>query len=207
MAPNILRRAADIPSATTADLVATYNAYSATPVKRFENRAVAERRVEMALLAAIDRTGHAGVPANTTVVVPKTNDEMAPASPKPEPPQPNPPAPTSKRAKLAAEMALLPPIIPRPKAIPAPGSTARPAFTEFWLAPQGRTKLQSGSDRAVVYNTAKALVEEDLSRRVGFEALCEAFGFGEDDKLARTKLRGHLQKLREVGWIAPAGLE
>lgn len=55
----------DISTAETADLVYTYNTLEGKSIKKFETRAVAERKVAMAILAAEDRAGHKGVPANT----------------------------------------------------------------------------------------------------------------------------------------------
>lgn len=58
----IITKVADIAGADTADLVSTYNALTGKSVKKFENRTVAERRVEMAILAAKDADGKTGVP-------------------------------------------------------------------------------------------------------------------------------------------------
>lgn len=64
MTQDIIRSAAEIAGASMAQLVATYNAMTGKAIKKFENRTVAERRVEMALLSATDAAGHAGVPHN-----------------------------------------------------------------------------------------------------------------------------------------------
>lgn len=48
--------------ATDADLLQTYNKLTGNKLKKFSSRAVGERLVEMALLAAKDRAGHKGVP-------------------------------------------------------------------------------------------------------------------------------------------------
>lgn len=62
MTTNIIRNRADVSAASTADLVATYNALTGNAVERFSSRAIAERRVDMALMAAEDAAGHLGVP-------------------------------------------------------------------------------------------------------------------------------------------------
>ena len=77
---SILRSAAQIASATSAQLVATYNAMTGKAIKKFENRAIAERKVEMALLSATDAAGHTGV-ARNTVPVPMTVEELAAKAP------------------------------------------------------------------------------------------------------------------------------
>ena len=58
----IIRTQQEIAAATTADLVETYNALAGKSIKKFENRAIAEARVRMAILSAEDAAGKAGVP-------------------------------------------------------------------------------------------------------------------------------------------------
>lgn len=80
MTTNIIRNVADIASASTADLVATYNALTGNTVERFSSRAIAERRAEMAIMAAADAAGHLGVPKGSEPVA-MTKDELAAAAP------------------------------------------------------------------------------------------------------------------------------
>ena len=61
----ILRSPAKIAEATTADLIATYNALTGKSIKKFSTRAAGEHQVEMAMLAAKDMDGHTGVPKNS----------------------------------------------------------------------------------------------------------------------------------------------
>lgn len=68
MTTNIIRNRADVASASTADLIATYNALTGNEVERFSSRAVAERRVDMALMAAEDAAAHQGVPKGSDPV-------------------------------------------------------------------------------------------------------------------------------------------
>ena len=72
----ILRNPNHIATAEMADLLETYNALTGNAVERFESRAVAERRTEMAMLAARDAAGHAGVPRGVEPEV-KTVAELA----------------------------------------------------------------------------------------------------------------------------------
>lgn len=58
----IIRTQNDIAGADTATLVATYNALTGKSIKKFENRAIAESRTSMAILAAQNASGHLGVP-------------------------------------------------------------------------------------------------------------------------------------------------
>lgn len=76
MTQDIIRTQAEIAEATMPVLVATYNAMTGKEIKKFENRAVAERRVAMALLSATDAAGHAGVKPGEKPM-PKTVDEIA----------------------------------------------------------------------------------------------------------------------------------
>jgi len=76
MSEKIIRTPAQIPGATLECLLLSYNELTGRPIKRFADRATAERRLEMAMLAAQDATAHAGVPKGTTVIVPKTAAEL-----------------------------------------------------------------------------------------------------------------------------------
>jgi hypothetical protein len=66
---------AQIAAATTAELVAFYNAHAATPVKKFADRKTAERRVA-ALMADMIATSKAAIPAPE-----KAHKEPAPKAP------------------------------------------------------------------------------------------------------------------------------
>lgn len=71
----IIRTQAEIEGASSAVLVATYNALTGSCIKKFECRAVAERRVAMAILSATDAAGHAGVKRGE-IPTPKTREEL-----------------------------------------------------------------------------------------------------------------------------------
>lgn len=61
----IITLPARIAEATAADLILTFNALTGCSVESFDSRAIAERRVEMAILAAKDADARTGVPKNT----------------------------------------------------------------------------------------------------------------------------------------------
>lgn len=58
---DIIRRRDQVATATTAQLVATYNALTGETVQRFTNREAAERRTDMALMGALDAAAHRGL--------------------------------------------------------------------------------------------------------------------------------------------------
>lgn len=62
MTLEVLRTQEAIPGAPMAQLLATYTALTGKTIKKFENRAIAESRVKMAIMAAADAAGHLGVP-------------------------------------------------------------------------------------------------------------------------------------------------
>jgi hypothetical protein len=76
MTEKIIRTPDQIAGATLECLLLSYNALTGRPIKRFADRATAERRLEMAMLAAQDATAHAGVPKGTTVIIPRTAEEL-----------------------------------------------------------------------------------------------------------------------------------
>ena len=74
--PNIIRDRALVATASTADLIATYNALTGNNVERFSTRAIAEHRTDMAIMSAEDAAGHRGVPKDTKPVA-QTVEEVA----------------------------------------------------------------------------------------------------------------------------------
>ncbi len=172
----ILRSAKDISAATTADLVETYNAMTGASIKKFENRAIAERRVEMALLAATDRAGHAGVQPNTTPT-PKTMQEL-----------PHPYPAGSLRAQLSEEIAAQKPVVARPKAseLAAAGAPAAPraVITAVRATFTGTSRCQPNSIRANVL----AAIQSAPDHTITIADLDKHFGH---------PTRGYVQKLLE----------
>lgn len=57
-----ITKQSDIAAASTAVLVATYNALTGKSIKKFSSRAAGESQVAMAILSSENKAGHAGVP-------------------------------------------------------------------------------------------------------------------------------------------------
>lgn len=202
---NILRKASEIREASMSDLVATYNAYADKPVKKFENRAVAERRVEMILLSAKDRAAHAGVPKGAEPQ-PITNAEAAakkgpvePAKRAEAPAEPeaqaNPYPAGSRRAALWEEMRgkAKPTPRPTPEKRP-PGEGRRSTVTHVRLTGRGISKLQAASARATVFDGVTALAARAADGVVAMDDLAAHCGMD---------VRGHIQKLIVVDHVEP----
>lgn len=199
----IIRKAADIREATTADLVETYNHFTPhAPIKKFENRTVAERRVEMALLAATDRAAHAGVPRGQAPT-PKAPSELPPApvaAPAAEPPAPqaasaaNPYPAGSKRAALFEQMRDKVKPVARPKVEKRPADAPRARkVTHVVVTGAGLSKLQAGSQRAAVLATLQRMALEAGGGPVALEDAAKQLDF---------PIGGHVQKLIAVKHLA-----
>lgn len=180
----ILRRASDIAAASSADLVETYNALTGSSIKKFETRKIGERRVEMALLAATDAAGHAGVAPNTTPA-PATVQELAAKAAS----NPYKEGTMSHSLHDACEKAA--PIVPRPKVPEAKKSGAAPAAVRKFLVVSptfaGVSKVQANSNRAAVLAYVNA-----HPAGISVEALDGYFGYA---------TRGYLQKLIEKNHV------
>lgn len=172
----ILRDAKQIAAAPTAQLVATYNALTGKAIKKFENRAIAERKVEMALLSAQDAAAHTGVPANTAPR-PLTFAELAEAKAAKF-------RPGSLAEKLAAEVAQQKPIQPLPKKTVTAAATPRVVIVAVRATFAGESRCQVGSKRAAVLKK----VQDSPEHTATVDAL---------DKYFEFSTRGHLQKLLE----------
>lgn len=111
----LITEQSQIAEAPTATLVATYNHLEGKSIKAFENRAVAERRVAMAILAAKDRAGHKGTQPNAA---PKTLDGAETASKEVKAP----------KVAEAVKAAKVPKVAKEPKAPKAPKEPKAPRF-------------------------------------------------------------------------------
>jgi hypothetical protein len=146
----IIRTQNEIADASTAVLVATYNALTGKSIKKFSSRGAGESQVANAIMAAQDRAGHLGVPKGAAPVAITVAEEsakndagatQAPAAVSP---------PKSLRAKLALAAGDASPHKSKPKAERA----ERKSGTLVAVVPTGRgtSKLQAASDRAAVFN-------------------------------------------------------
>lgn len=218
----ILRSASEIASASMADLIETYNHFAEKPVKKFENRTVAARRVEMTLMAATDRAGHAGVKpgeAPKPMTVAEAEAKKAANAPKPEAvatpaanvaenaaktaeeateavAETNPYPAGSKRAELWERVRKSPKPVQRPPVVQREAGAPRSAkVTAVKLTGAGRTKLQASSVRAAVLSGIVTLAAETEDGRVTIEALAKHCG---------VEVRGHVQKLIVTGHVESA---
>jgi hypothetical protein len=159
----ILRKQSDIHDADMADLLETYNALTGNAVERFESRAIAERRTEMAMLAARDAAGHAGVPKGVEPEV-KTMDELA-----------LPFGPMVQQLHIAAENARAEAAPKRIKAMKARELTARPLRTpadKIRATFAGTSKPQAASIRgqvlrAIQESEGHTVAQADLDAHMG----------------------------------------
>jgi hypothetical protein len=192
-----------------AQLLATYTAYTGKHVKRFASRAIAEHRVKMAMMAAQDATGHAGVPANTPTPLPPTtvaervqaaaDKGREPTLPQDDEPEAgvevdfevNPYPEGSLAAQLWDAARNAAPVQPRqrtaaPKAPRDPAASRRRLGNEVVYKPGGVSAPQAGSMRGKVFARIKAL------GRATIEQLDADLGF---------PTRSFLQKLAEKGHV------
>lgn len=183
----IIRDQKDIAAASTADLVETYNAMTGTSIKKFENRAIGERRVAMALLSATDSAAHAGVPKGEHAA-PKTVDELAAATY---------PA-GSMRAKLQEEIAQQQPIAPRPRKADDTTAPKRQIITHVRATLTGTSRCQEGSIRAGVLAFIQGCKTKDGSQRVVSVAEVDQVALSEH---GQASSRGYIQKLVEKGHL------
>lgn len=206
----ILRHRDQIATASTADLVATYNAMTGQSVERFSSRQAAEHRTHNALMSAADAAGHRGVkkgeaPVPMTVAELAAHDADADA--------PKEPQDGAEEATATEEGAVAPSgeenpfkagsmahqlwvatkscsenAAPRTKKPPKERSaTAQPRRTELVVKATfaGLSKIQAGSKRAAVM----AYVQQSPDATANLVLIDAAMG---------ESSRGYIQKLLEM---------
>lgn len=159
--------AKDIAGASQQALEAAYLRLTARPVPVSWSRVVLERRLEMALLAATDRAGHAGVPrgaAPDPYTAPPEGDDEA----RPEPP----------RAVLAAVAAVIA-ALPAPD---APVARAKGRAARLRATGRGLSRPRPGSERHAVL----LFITSSDNATNTIEAVEAALGYD---------CRGHIRKL------------
>ena len=198
---NIIRDRALVATASTADLIATYNALTGNSVDRFSTRAIAERRTDMAIMAAEDAAAHRGIPKDTKPVAqtleelgvqgqdggetPLGDDEgtVAPDS------NENPFTPGSMAHQLwVATKSLDANTAPRQKRAPKAKSetpTKRNAALSVKATFAGTSKIQANSKRAAVLKHIQVAPEATVS----LADLDAAFG---------EPTRGYVHKLMQM---------
>lgn len=199
----ILRSTKQIPDAETADLLETYNAMTGETVKRFSNRAVAERRCEHALMVGTERSAHHGVPKGTdpvpmTVAEAEAKDRGK-ASPAPQdghrsdppaagghPPQAeetNPFKPGTMTHQLWVASRAAPKVEPRPRKQKADGPPKQPV-SAVRATFAGTSVPQSGSIR----NNVLLFIQNSPEHTATVEAVTAHI---------QADCRGYIQKLIE----------
>lgn len=188
MAEKIIRTPDKIAGATLECLLLSYNELTGRPIKMFPDRATAERRLEMAMLGAVDATAHAGVPKGTTVIIPKTAKELGqplPLSEEEEEPQPRECKPDwDGMVKKLSDGEIAKDMAP-PAAKP---TKARAKFAKVRALTTGTSRLQAASVRNSVFQAIKAAGEPGIT----LDAL---------DKKFPPTARGHIQKLLASGHV------
>lgn len=200
---NIIRDRALVAAASTADLVATYNALTGNSVERFSSRAVAERRVDMAIMAAEDAAGHRGVQKGINPVAQTIAETTAQAQDAavPEPKvdesavgtgwEENPFKPGSMAHQLwVATKSLTASAAPRKKAVKEKSEPRqkRNAASAFKATFAGTSKVHAGSKRAAIL----AHIQNAPNSTATLAELDEHF---------KEPTRGYVQKLAQMNHL------
>jgi hypothetical protein len=193
----LITSVAAIATAETGDLVFTYNQLTGKSIKKFETRAIGERRVEMAILAAKDADGKTGIPKGAEPQ-PKTREQIEEkaAARGIEPPPALDAEPVFEPGTLAYELnkaaKAAKPIQERPKKAAGDGaSAAKKAPLHAVVATfTGTSKPQAGSTRNAVLIRIQSMARSAAT----IEAL---------DKHFEQSTKGYIQKLIEKGHLRP----
>jgi hypothetical protein len=141
----IIRTQNEIADASTAVLVATYNALTGKSIKKFSSRGAGESQVANAIMAAQDRAGHLGVPKGAAPVAITVAEESAKTTQEPAAVSP----PKSLRAKLAMAAGDASPNKSKPKAERS-ASAPRKTLTAVVSTGRGKFRLQAASLRGQI---------------------------------------------------------
>lgn len=175
--PKIIRDRSAVAGATLEDLNHTYRELKGQPgFKGFTNRAAAEVQVGMAIMAAQDAAGHAGVPKGVKIqnLQPLTAQEAAN----------NPYKEGTMSHKLHAAIQQQQPIEPRPKASPTTPAPKRTVINRVMATLAGDSKPQVGSVR----NQVLIFIQQSENHCCTVAELEAHF---------QRPVRGYLQKLIE----------
>lgn len=181
MNTQVIRNQSEVDSATHADLVHTWNELRGESIVAFPSLAIARTQVRMAILAAENEAGKAGVPKGTAPVA-KTVAELGR----------NPYAEGTMSHALHEEIARQAPIAPRPKKAELPPEQQAPRVTldRVRATNAGTSRVQEGSVRGAVLRAVRAAPGGVIT----VLAL---------EELLKQPVRGHLQKLIEKGHVEP----
>lgn len=210
----VLRARTDIAEATMGQLLATYNALTGKSLKKFENKEIAQRRVDMAMMAAQDADAHLGVPKGANGEVKTAEELTAKAAEVGQPaPQMNDEAPKFAEGSLAAELAkkgaAAPVVTRRPRAEPkkaeprADGAPRRSVGRVALVlpAPTDR-KVRDTSARGALLARMNVVLAEQAEDEAEMDAATRYSVAAEDlNKHFGADQRGHIQKLVDLGFL------
>jgi len=180
--PNLIRNRDAVQGATMEDLDYTFRELRGQPdFVGFTTRAAAETQVHMAIMAAQDAAGRAGIPAGTkppTLTARELAERMNAAD--------NPYKDGTMSHALRAAIDKSPPIQPRPKAAEKPPAERTPKQTidRVRATLEGTSRPQAGSMRSAVLQR----IQESPERTASVKDLSAHF---------QVDVRGHIQKLIE----------
>lgn len=204
----IIRTRKEVPEASNADLLESYNAYTGKSIKKFSSRAAAESQVSNAIMAAEDAAGKMGVKKGAKAVAMTLAELDAARAARAMGAEPTPPIAASAAPKAKSLRAAL-----AAKAVGEPnkgkdrppkkteGAGRAPKVVHVRLTDAGRSKMQSGSQRKGVFDAivGKAAKSKTLDAKgnklVNVESLQEDF---------HSPIRGHILKLIFEGHLEAA---
>lgn len=211
----IIRKQDDIASASTADLLESYNAFTNKDIKKFASREAGEAQVARAIMSAEDAAGKLGVKKGQKPVAMTVAELAAAAEAKGKPRQSaamaqeaaaeSPAAPASAKSlrdTLKAKAVGEPnKAKPKPAKKETAGRAPKVAYVE--IVPEGgRSKMHVDSIRRAIMDaiTGKAKNAKAVSI-VGREDKVRAVSIDELQQDHREPVRGHILKLIFEGHI------
>jgi hypothetical protein len=139
MVKEIIRSQTQVSGAAMNVLVDTYNALTGKSIKKFENRAIAEQRVTMAIMSAVNESGHLGVPKGQAPQCLTAEERAAKAAAKGEP----------EVSPAAVEVPKAAPAAPAKAGKAKPGKPRR-VINKLRATGTGKSKPQVDSVRGLV---------------------------------------------------------
>lgn len=203
--PKLIADVQAIKEADAADLVHTYNQLTGKSVKKFENRTIAERRVEMALLAAKDADAKTGLPKGSEPQPQPRVEILRKAAARGTEPPPaldadnadpvfQPGTMAYELDKAARNAQPIPKREPREKKAPADKKVLYAVVATF----AGTSKPQTGSLR----NNVLLRIQGSPKGAATIESLDAHFGINTRGYVAKLLERDHLRLLTEIEYAA-----
>lgn len=209
----IIREQKEISGASTAVLIATYNALTGKNIKKFYSRAAGESQVSNAILGAKDAAGKLGVPKGTNgstltakeLAAAKSGAGSKPEAAKAEAPKAKAPGKPSLRAKLAAKAGTAEPNKGKPKVVrkaTEDGSRAPRLLAVTFSANPSGARLNTGSIRSEIAAWMNKRIErakekgEEKPEQVSVDDVIKKFGPQGRQALQKMIMLGHLDAIR-----------